>query len=163
MPVIVPKVYIETTIPSFYHSTRTQPEQIARRIWTRKWWDEERDAYELVTSDIVLAELESGDHPEKDAKTALLRGIPVLAVTPAILEIEEAYIAQAFMPRERFGDAMHLAIASYYKCDYLLTWNCAHLANPKKAPQLHRINGILGLFSPALVTPEQMLGEEVRL
>jgi predicted nucleic acid-binding protein len=162
MPVIKPKVYIETTIPSFYHSTRTDPVMVARRKFTREWWDNWREGFEVVTSDAVKDELEQGDHPEKAAKLALLSGLPLLSITAAVVEIEEVYIARTLMPRDPFGDAMHLALASYYKCDYLLTWNCAHLANPKKAAHLHRINGILGLFTPALVTPETMVEGEVR-
>ena len=63
------------------------------------------------------------------------------------------------MPDDPVGDALHLALASYYKCDFLLTWNCRHLANANKFDHIRRINTLLGLFVPALVTPLELLGE----
>ena len=63
------------------------------------------------------------------------------------------------MPADPAGDALHLAIASYHKYDFLVTWNCRHLANANKFGHLRRINTLLGLFVPALVTPLELLGE----
>ena len=63
------------------------------------------------------------------------------------------------MPNDPVGDALHLALASYYKCDFLLTWNCRHLANANKFDHIRRINTLLGLFVPSLVTPLELLGE----
>jgi len=64
------------------------------------------------------------------------------------------------MPRDPAGDAAHLALASFYKCDYLLTWNCAHLANANKIGHIRRVNALLGLVVPQLVTPLEMIGDE---
>lgn len=86
-----PRVYIETTIPSFYHTTRTGMAALARREWTRRWWAEAADAYELVTSDAVHDELKAGDYPSQRAAIGLLHGIPLLEFTPAVGEIVEAY------------------------------------------------------------------------
>ena len=63
------------------------------------------------------------------------------------------------MPQNPVGDALHLALASYHKCDYLLTWNCKHLANPNKFQRIRFVNTALGLYIPALVTPNQLVGE----
>jgi hypothetical protein len=63
------------------------------------------------------------------------------------------------MPVDPFGDALHLALASYHRCDFLVTWNCQHLANARKFGHIRRINGILGLFVPEIVTPMELLGE----
>lgn len=62
------------------------------------------------------------------------------------------------MPKEPKGDALHLALASYHHCHFLLTWNCAHLANPNKFEHIRHINSILGLFVPSLITPYELLG-----
>jgi hypothetical protein len=64
------------------------------------------------------------------------------------------------MPRDPTGDALHLALASYHKCDFLLTWNCSHLANANKFMHIRRINTMIGLYVPILVTPLEMLGGE---
>lgn len=71
------------------------------------------------------------------------------------MEIVEVYIEHQLMPQ----DPLHLALASYYRCDFLLTWNCNHLANANKFNHIKRINTLLGLFVPMLVTPLEMLGE----
>ncbi len=151
------RVYIETTIPSFYYEVRTEPEMIARRNWTRTWWDSHRHEYELVTSEAVLDELEAGNFPNRAQALTLLAEVPLTPVEPAIVEIVEAYIQRLVMPRDPTGDALHLALASFHKCDFLLTWNVRHLANANKFGHIRRVNTLLGLFTPTLVTPLELL------
>lgn len=151
------RVYIETTIPSFYYEVRTEPEMIARRNWTRTWWDSQRHAYELVTSVAVLDELEAGTFPNRDQALELLAEVPLVPVESAITEIVEAYIQRLVMPQDPTGDALHLALASFHKCDFLLTWNVRHLANANKFVHIRRVNTLLGLFTPTLITPLELL------
>jgi predicted nucleic acid-binding protein len=153
-----PRVYVESTIPSFYHEVRTSPDVVARRDWTRQWWDGARDRYDLVTSPAVLDELAGGSTDRGTLRLALVRGLPLLAIEPAITEVVQAYIRYKLMPADPGGDALHLALASYHKCDFLVTWNCRHLANANKFGHIRRVNAVLGLFVPALVTPLEMLG-----
>jgi hypothetical protein len=86
--------------------------------------------------------------------------VKILQYTDAVTEAIEVYVDRQVMPRDPLGDAAHLALASYYKCDYLLTWNCAHLANANKTGHIRRVNTLLGLPMPQLVTPLEMIGEE---
>jgi hypothetical protein len=86
----LPRVYVETTIPNFYHETRTRPEIAARRAWTRQWWSVAADRYELVTSPAVLDELSSGPADRAEAWLGLVAHLPVLTVSPAIVEIVQA-------------------------------------------------------------------------
>lgn len=79
---------------------------------------------------------------------------------PFVEEIEEivaVYISHFLMPKDAVGDALHLAMASFYKCDYLLTWNCKHLANANKYRHMRRINAMMDLVTPSLVTPLELL------
>ena len=154
----MPSVYVETTIPSFYHEVRTEPEMLARRSWTREWWDKHREDYELVTSEAVLDELRKGEFPGKEDTLALMQSVPLLEIEDPLAEIVTAYIAHYVMPADPAGDALHLALASFHKCDFLLTWNCRHLANANKFPHIRRENAILDLFVPSLVTPLELLG-----
>lgn len=154
------RVYIETTIPSFYYETRQEAEMVARREWTREWWDNQRRHYELVTSLAVIEELEKGDYPLQSETLSLLSGIPVLPAEEAIDEIVETYIARHVMPEDPAGDALHLALASFHQCDFLLTWNCEHLANANKFDHIRRVNTLLGLFVPTLTTPVELLSWE---
>jgi hypothetical protein len=118
------------------------------------------DRYELVTSLAVLDEL-AGGLPERGAmRLDLVRDLPLLPIEPAILEIVQSYIRYRLMPADPGGDAMHLALASYHKCDFLVTWNCQHLANANKFGHIRRVNTMLGLLVPTLVTPLELLGEE---
>jgi predicted nucleic acid-binding protein len=151
------RVYIETTIPSFYYEVRTEPEMIARRNWTQTWWDNRRHGYLLVTSEAVIDELQAGTFPNKDQALALLADIRLVPVAPAIIEIVETDIQRMVMPRDPTGDALRLALASYHKCDFLLTWNVQHLANANKFAHIRRVNALLGVFTPALVTPLELL------
>ncbi|MBT5020449.1 MAG: hypothetical protein HON04_17090, partial [Planctomicrobium sp.] len=80
-------------------------------------------------------------------------------ISEPVIEIVEAYIARMVMPNDPTGDALHLALASYHQCDFLATWNCKHLANANKFDHIRRVNGILGLTVPSLVTPLELLGE----
>lgn len=154
-----PIVYIETSIPSFYYETRAEPDMVARRLWTRHWWEKARPAYSLVTSVAVVEELSRGDYSTKEAALQLITGVTTLLVEPPVLEIVEVYIEHHVMPRDPLGDALHLALASYHKCDFLLTWNCQHLANARKFGHIQRINTLLHLPIPALVTPLELGGE----
>jgi PIN domain len=153
-----PQVYIETSIPSFYHEIRTAPEMVARRHWTQEWWENAEDNYVLVTSVAVLDELHRGNFPIKSDAIELLNDLPLLPIEEAITDIVQAYIQHQVMPADPVGDALHLALASYHKCDFLLTWNCRHLANANKFGHIRRVNTLLGLYVPALVTPLELLG-----
>lgn len=153
-----PRVYVETTIPSFYHETRTAPDIVARRRWTRQWWSGAPERYELVTSSPVLDDLAGGPRERIAERLTLVRELPLLAIEPGIGEILQAYIRHKLMPADPAGDALHLALASYHKCDFLVTWNCRNLANANKFEHIRRVNTMLGLFVPILATPLELLG-----
>jgi predicted nucleic acid-binding protein len=154
------RVYIETTIPSFYFEARSEPDMVARREWTRRWWQDAGGRYELVTSVAVVEELSRGDFPAREDCLRLIDALPLVPIEPAVAEIVETYVARKVMPREPVGDALHLAVASYHRCEFLLTWNCRHLANANKFDHIRRVNAMLGLFVPALVTPLELLGDD---
>lgn len=132
---------------------------VARRDWTRQWFDSAIVSDRIVSSVAVLDELRRGDFPGRGDAVSMLDNVEMLELEEPVFEIVEAYLAHKLMPADPFGDALHLALASYHRCDFLVTWNCQHLANANKFGQIRRINGILGLFVPELVTPMELLGE----
>ncbi|MFN0019098.1 MAG: type II toxin-antitoxin system VapC family toxin [Pirellulaceae bacterium] len=155
------RIYIETTIVSFYHNVRTEPEMLARQNWTRRWLDGALAGNdELVSSLAVQAELEAGEYPKQAEMLTLLARFALLDLNEAVAEAVDAYIAHRVMPANPAGDALHLAAASFHRCDFLVTWNCRHIANANKFGHIRRVNGILGLGNPALVTPLELLGED---
>lgn len=156
----VETIYIETSSPSAYFEDRAEANMLALRDWTRDWWDNHRHRYHLLTIDPVLDELARADHPFKQEKIKLLSGVELLPIPEGIEEIVEVYVKRHVMPRDPVGDALHLALASYHKCDVLLTWNCQHLANLNKLGHIRRVNTLLDLHVPQLVTPLELIGED---
>ena len=156
------RIYIETTVFSFYFNARPEPEMVARERWTRRWLDAAlATTDELLTSLAVESELGAGEFPNKSDMLALASRFPLLDVNEAVIEAVQAYIAHHVMPNDPGGDAFHLAIASFHRCDFLVTWNCRHIANANKFGHIRRVNGILGLGNPALVTPLELLNEDI--
>ncbi|MFN0135857.1 MAG: hypothetical protein ACKVS9_07035 [Phycisphaerae bacterium] len=126
---------------------------------TRRWWELYRHPYELTTSEAVLAEL--GFAPARKAKeaAALLRPVKLLVEPPELDDVIGYYIDHKVMPAAATGDAYHLAIASLCSVDYLLTWNCKHLANANKMRHISVANQRLGLHVPILTTPLSLMPE----
>lgn len=149
----MPSVYIETTIPSYYYTARTSAQAVAWHRQTRLWWDHVRSGYSLVTSEAVLAELANAPSDRAVVRRSLLEGVSLLELGAAVDRIAAEYIAQRLMPNDGGLDAVHVAAASLHGIDYLLTWNCKHLANANKAKHLAAINSKLGLHVPGLFTP----------
>lgn len=152
------KVYLDSTIPSYYFDER---ESLSTYIEiTKKWWSDMSDSYELYLSDAVLQELNEGDYPRKDEIIKFVSTIPLLPTVEELEQIVEFYIENYVMPKNLIGDALHLAYASYFNIEYLLTWNCNHLANANKKRHIKIINGRLGLNTPEIITPLELFKEE---
>ena len=152
-----PTVYIETTIPSYYCDDRAELVHEIHR--TRQWWDHERGSYECFTSVVVLDELSGGTYTYQPACLVVVEPLPLVAVVTEVLEIAEAYQARKVMPRHPAADAIHLALASFYRMDFLLTWNCNHLANGNKKQHIRLMNTRLNLSIPEILTPLELFTE----
>lgn len=147
-------VYIETTVPSYYHNGRPGlANDIAR---TREWWDEELEQYVCFVSTVVLDELREGDYPTRNACLELVRGLKVLEVTSAVVEVAQAYQESRLMPRPPSADALHVALATVHGTSFLLSWNCRHIVNVSKMDRLTELNRRLGYLTPRLVTPHML-------
>ena len=151
--------YLETTFFSFYHDGRPAPAIVAMRDWTRQFWDERRDDYDLVTSAAVLDELRKGGAHHKKPALDMALTLPLIPGGAEVAGIVRAYVKHKIMPADPAGDALHLTPASFHECDYLVTWNCRHLANANKFGHIRRVNTLLGLKTPELVTPPELLGD----
>lgn len=152
------KVYIDSTILSFYHDQRPE-----LRSWidaTRLWWEHEMPNYECWISDAVFLEIDQSEYPNRREVIDLASTLPLLESTPEIESVAEYYIQNFLMPKDLLGDAVHLAFASFLNFDYLLTWNCNHLANANKRKHIRVLNGRLGLSVPEIVTPLELVKEE---
>ena len=152
------RVYIETTIPSFYYTLRTDTESLARQSWTRKWWEQYANQFILVSSTAVIEELRKRSTEKTQDRIDLVENLEILTVTAEINQVAEIYVDRLIMPQGLFGDAHHVALASFYNVDVLLTWNCKHIANLNKTHRIREINRELGLPTPELVTPLNFFG-----
>jgi len=153
--------YIETSIPSFYFTGRTSPTSIARQKWTQQWWSTFSGDFQLYSSLAVTVELERGTLENlKSQRISFISDLPMLEINTDVRDIARIYVERLLMPQDADGDALHLAVTSFYGLDVLLTWNCNHLANPNKFGHIETINRELGLKVPLLTTPLNYLSED---
>ena len=150
-------IYLDSTIPSYLFDER---ESLKTYIEvTRKRWEEERDNFDLWISEESIIELSKGDYPNKQKLIDCVSEIQVLLPDAQVFEIAQVYLDNYLMPRSLTGDAIHLAYASYYKIDFLLTWNCNHLANANKKQHIRIINIRMNLPTPEIITPLELFTE----
>lgn len=156
-----PKLYLETTIPSYLVAKPSRDLLVAaHQQITRDWWETRRGSFDMYASELVLQEARGGDPEFASRRLQLLAGIPILPLTGEIAEIAEQLTKDGPIPRKAAGDALHIAVATVYSCDYLLTWNCRHIANAELQRAIRRIIERRGYDVPALCTPEELMGEE---
>jgi hypothetical protein len=157
----MPTLYVETSIVSYLRSRPSaQVVAAARQLLTRKWWETERPNYELVTSQYVLDEAADGDAEVASRRLAALAGVPLVPVENAILTIADEILRKAILPRSASVDALHIAMVAHHQVDYLLTWNCSHIANARILPMVFDVLDGLGLSRPIICTPEELLTDD---
>ena len=144
-------VYLDATIPNFMYDQREEAKVFVDI--TNTWWNEERHNFDIWASEETLHEVGSGDYPHKEQAIAFASKLQLLPPDNQIIEIAQTYIDQYLMPQSLKGDALHLAYASFYKMDFLLTWNCNHLANANKKQHIAILNTRLHLAVPEIITP----------
>lgn len=152
-----PRVYVETTIPNSYFDWRTDDAAVIRRRLTCEWWNDAHEKYELLTGAPVFGELLDGTGGRVPLRIGLLSRLPLLVPDTAALDAADVYVHHKLMPAEPSEDALHLALASRHRCDFIVTWDRKHLANPNKRKHLERINTRLGLPAPSILTPADLL------
>jgi len=153
-----PTLYVETTIPSYLASRPSRDIIIAaRQQTTHEWWNEERSRFKLYISQAVLIEIRTGDAELAKLRTNYLRDIEVLPVAGEIEKLAQEYISALGIPKKSALDALHLAYAVAYNLDYFLTWNCKHFAHGEIRKKLKRYNGVVGIDTPEIVTPDELM------
>ncbi len=154
-------VYIETSIVSYLRQKpSSQVVAAARQILTHQWWNDERLNYELVTSQYVIDEASGGDVLLAAERLQSLDGIPLLPNAAEIPQIAQRIMSLGVLPPKAQVDALHISAAAHHRIQYLLTWNCKHIANAKILPRIHSVLRDLGIPIPIICTPEEMLGDD---
>lgn len=156
-----PTVYIETTIPSFLTARRASDIVIAgKQEVTRRWWAERREGYELFISQFVYDEAARGDSEAARARTEALHGIAFLAIDEDVLRLASAIVDSGVIPEKARTDAGHIALAARHGIDFLLTWNCRHIANAEILERIARVVSGQGYEVPVICTPDELFGED---
>lgn len=151
-------VYIETTIVSYLVARPSRDLIVAaHQQVTRQWWEERRAKFAGFISEVVLEEARGGDAEQAMLRLQALQGIPRLAATSDGERLAAAFLAGA-LPLKAARDAAHLAITAVGRVKYLLTWNCAHLANAQILDRLEPIAAASGFKLPRVCTPEELMG-----
>jgi len=150
-------VYLDTTIPSYLFDDRAEIKNYIEV--TQKWWEQERQHFDIWISEETFSELNQGNYPRKSEILKSVSQFPVLNPHNRIAEIVQTYVDNYLMPQVLEGDALHLAYASFYKMDFLLTWNCKHLVNANKKQHIRIINTRMKLYTPEIVTPLELFTE----
>lgn len=157
------RAYLETSFISYLTARPSRDLVIAaRQQITLEWWSKRRGDFELVTSQLVLDEAGQGDADAARQRLSLLEGAVLLQVTPEAEELAHAIILEGALPGRAFADALHIAVATVHDVDYLVTWNCAHIANAEIMPRVGRTCATFGFNLSFICTPDELLGEQAQ-
>ena len=153
-----PKVYLETTIPSLLTAWPSRDLAIAgQQQTTRDWWSQRRQRYELFVSVLVMKEVERGDVEAASERVAKLRECRVLPYPKEAEELTRALLSSRLIPAKAGTDAAHVATAAVHGMDFLLTWNCRHIANGAIVEKLRDICDQEGFPAPVICTPFELM------
>ncbi|MEG5136652.1 MULTISPECIES: type II toxin-antitoxin system VapC family toxin [unclassified Microcoleus] len=152
-------IYIETSILGYLTARSTKNLILAANIEvTKDWWEYRRSAFTLYVSQAVLNEVAQGDAEIAVQRMELLRGVPLLELDRAVQDLAAQFLARSNLPPKADIDAIHIAAATVHGLDYLLTWNCKHIANAQIQGKLAEISFDFGYQLPILCTPYELLG-----
>ena len=155
------RIYIESTIPSYLVARPARDLiQAARQQLTKDWWEFKRAAHELFTSQVVLDEIAVGEPALARLRLESLQTVPLLPVTEEAKDLARKILDSGLLPTTADRDAVHIALASAYNLDILLSWNCRHIANAAIQARLRRLVGANGFELPVICTPEELMNNE---
>jgi predicted nucleic acid-binding protein len=155
-----PRVYLETTVVSYLTSRPSRDVVVAgHQELTRDWWETARQRFEVVASQLVLQEAGGGDPDAAQRRLEVLAQVELVALSEEALQLAQSLVDDGVLPLRAVNDALHLAIAVTNGVEYLLTWNCRHLANAALRREIERHCRSRG-YEPAIIcTPEELLEE----
>jgi len=155
------KIYIESTIPSYYTAKPSKiPKTHERQILTKKFWSYATDFFDLYISTMVLIEIKRGDPEVAEARRLAILPFKLIQVSENDNELAEVYVRMLKLPQDARADAVHIAAACLHKMDYLITWNCNDIANGQNLRKIQDYNLKHKIHIPVLTTPELFMGED---
>jgi predicted nucleic acid-binding protein len=153
-----PTVYVETTVIGYLTSWPQQDAIVAgHQETTKEWWRTASRRFELLASQLVAQECAAGDAQAAQDRMRVVAKLTLLPTTPEAEQLAEALIAGHAVPETEPEDALHIALAAVHEIQYLVTWNCTHIANATARSAIERICRDAGYVPPVICTPEELL------
>ncbi len=153
-------VYIETSVLGYLTARPSRDLVVAANIEiTREWWDTRRSAFQLYSSQAVVKETSQGDTEIASRRLEIISNLALLDLNQSVLDLAEQFLEHSSLPVKADVDAVHIAAATVHGIDYLLTWNCKHIANAQIQRKLAEISLDVGYELPILCTPYELLGD----
>jgi hypothetical protein len=153
-------IYIETSILGYLNARPSRDLVVAANIQiTREWWDTRRHSFQLYSSQAVVEETSQGDADMAAQRLEIIRDFILLDLDQSVLNLAEQFLERSSLPAKADIDAIHMAAATIHNMDYLLTWNCKHIANAQIQRKLAEISLDFGYELPILCTPYELLGD----
>jgi len=150
-------IYIETSLISYLVARPSRDIIVAaHQQLTSDWWDNQSRNYDLFISQVVLDEARAGDNQEAAKRLAAIQDLPLLEVNGDVIRLAENLVQSNAVPKKAAQDALHIAIACVNGADYLLTWNCKHIANAKMRNKIDKVCRDAGYVPPVICTPEEL-------
>jgi predicted nucleic acid-binding protein len=157
-----PKLYLETTIPSYLAARPTRdPLMAGQLLATKKWWSLRRNDFELFISQLVLDEAARGDAVAAKRRLAIIADLPMLPITSEVIDLAGEIQAAHLLPPVANDDVLHIATATVNEAHFLLTWNCRHINNGEILPAVQKMCVGLGYKFPVVCTPLELMGISV--
>jgi predicted nucleic acid-binding protein len=152
------RTYIETSFFGYLCSQPTRDELTnAHRELTQEWWGRRRSLFELYVSELVVAEAGRGNAAEARVRLSFVEALPILQVSEQARQLAAAILRSAALPAKAAADATHIAIATVNAMDFLITWNCTHIANAIILRKVTAICRNMGYDPPTVCTPEELM------
>lgn len=124
---------------------------------TRNWWETRQPLFDLFISQVVLDEAAGGDAQAAERRLAMLTDLPRLDVSNEAEALAKRLLTRSALPHKAATDALHIAVAALHGMDYLLTWNCKHIANAAMRPKIEAGCRAAGYEPPIICTPLELM------
>ena len=155
---VKPRVYLETSVVSYLVGRLSRDVVVlGNQELTREWWANRRVEYELFISEIVVGEAAIGDAELARQRLEIAEDLSLLAVTEEAERLAPLLLKAAGLAPNAETDALHMAIAAVHGMDYLLSWNCSHIANATIRRSIEKQCRASGYEPPVICTPQELI------
>ena len=155
-----PRVYLETSVISYLTARPCRDLVVtAHQQLTREWWERRRSNFEVFVSRAVIQEAAAGDPQAAALRLNEIANLPKLALTAEALALADGLLERHALPPQSGTDALHIALATAHGMDFLITWNCRHIANGEAQQAIASVCGLHGYAAPTICTPEELMGD----